>query len=136
LALKSSPEGLINKALGYYLMSSSPEGVDSFVAAMVEAKQALPSGVSLEKMLGIDLEEKVAGDRAAGEHSVEQKQTIDKRRLQELIKQRVLDQDLSKARTAKEKGVTVNVNVMPFGGVRGADPTQVATIVDLLAWIE
>jgi len=102
---------------------------------MAEARTKLPVGVNLEKMLGIELSEGT-GDRASGDRAAEQKQTIDKRRLQELLKQRVLDQDLSKARNAKEKGVTANVNVMPFGGVRGADPTQVATIVDLLAWIE
>ncbi len=135
LSLKSSPEALVNRALAYYLSSTSPEGVDLFVAAMIEAKQKLPANMNLEKMLGIELGEK-SSDKAAGEHAVEQKQTVDKRRMQELLRQRVMAQDLSKAREAKEKGVTANVNVMPFGGVRGADPTQVATVVDLLVWME
>lgn len=133
LSMKSTPPALVNRSLAYYLMSSSPEGVEKFVASMVDANNSLPKGVTLAQMLGIDLAEGT-GDRAAGEHEAESAQTIDKRRLQELLKKRVLSRNLSSE--AKEKGVTTNVNVMPFGGVRGADPTQVATIVDLLFWME
>lgn len=135
LAIESTPEALVNRALAYYLSSTSPEGVELFVTAMAEAKAKLPAGLNLEKMLGIELAEGT-GDRASGEVAAQKTQTIDKRRMQELLRQRVMKQDLSKLREAKEKGVTTNVNVMPYGGVRGADPTQVATIVDLLAWAE
>ncbi len=133
LAMKKTAPALVNKALGYYLASSTPDNIEEFVAAMIDANNALPSGVTLADMLGIELVDG-NGDRAAGEHEAEKAQTIDKRRLQELLKKRVLGRNLSKE--AKEKGVTVNVNVMPFGGVRGADPTQVAVIADLLFWME
>lgn len=132
IALKKTPPALVNKALAHYLMSNTPDGVENFVAAMIEANNALPQGISLATMLGLDLADGT-GDRAS-EHTAEKPQTIDKRRLQEIMKKRVLGRNLSKE--AKEKGVTANVNVMPFGGVRGADPTQIATIVDLLFWME
>jgi len=122
----------VNKALAYYLMSNTPEGIEKFLIAMDEANRALPEGTSLEQLLGIELAEG-NGDRAS-EHEAEKEQTIDRRRLQELLRKRVVDRDLS--HEAKEQGVTANVNVMPFGGVRGADPTQVATITDLLFWLE
>ncbi len=122
----------VNKALAYYLRSNTPEGIEEFIVAMDEANRALPEGTSLEQLLGIDLAGG-NGDRAS-EHEAQQEQTVDRRRLQELLRKRVVDRDLS--HDAKDQGVTANVNVMPFGGVRGADPTQVATITDLLYWLE
>ncbi len=122
----------INRALSLYLRSQSDNDVESFVTALKEANELLPEGQNLGKYLGFSVAE--AGEtRAAGDHEKAQKQKVDKRRLKELIRQRVLAKDLSKAKAAQKKGKS---GVMPYGGIRGADPEQVAEIVDLLYWYE
>lgn len=131
LAIKRSSEAMVNKALCYYLMATTDDGVEKFVQTLIDVQASLPKGKSLDKLLGLELT-KVEEGRAAGEHNAAKPQTIDKSRLQELIRKRVIARDIKTA----SSGSGYSGNVMPFGGVRGADPTQVAAIADLICWLE
>ena len=123
----------LNKALCLYLKSSTPAGMEQFVEAMNEANTLLPKGESLDNLLGIDLSECGGNVRVADKQQKQKKQTIDKRRLKELIRRRVLGRKL-KAPAMKTSEVSTKANIMPFGGIRGADPEQIAQIVELLYW--
>jgi tetratricopeptide (TPR) repeat protein len=126
------PGVAINRALSYYLKSQNSDGMDQFVAALKDAIEVLPEGTNVDQYLGFSLEGQEE-TRAAGEHEKAQKQKLDRRRLKELIRQRVLSRDIKKSDKTKKEG---KVQMMHFGGVRGADPEQVAQIVDLLYWFE
>ncbi|MFC1585708.1 hypothetical protein ACFL5V_09195 [Fibrobacterota bacterium] len=126
------PGVAVNRALSYYLKAQSDNDMEGFVSALKEANDILPDGVSLDKYLGFALTEE--GDtRAAGDHEQSGKQKLDRRRLKELIKKKVLSKDFKKAGKTSKEGTAKLVH---FGGVRGADPEQVAQIVDLLYWFE
>ncbi len=124
-------EAMVNKALCYYLMSDTKEGVDNFIVALKEAQEQLPDGVRLDDLLGLDLAPKEGSDRASDGREAQTKQTVSKSRLKELIRKRVLSRDMSGTSASTETR-----NIMPFGGVRGADPTQVALVADLLNWMK
>jgi tetratricopeptide (TPR) repeat protein len=126
------PGVAVNRALSHYLKAQNDKDMEGFISALREAKEVLPAGVDLDKYLGIDLAE--AGEtRAAGEHEKAKKQTLDRRRLKELIRKKVLSKDYKKVDKPSKKGTTKLVH---FGGVRGADPEQIAQIVDLLYWFD
>ncbi len=131
LAKKKLPGAAVNRALSYYLKAQNDNDMEGFVTAMREARDLLPEDGSLEKFLGFELTE--GGQRAAGEHKKAEKQKLDRRRLKELIRQRVLERNIKKS---GDKKITGKSRVMPYGGVRGADPEQVAQIVDLLYWFD
>lgn len=133
----------VNRALSYYVSATDVSGVEQFVTALQQAVDMMPESASLSEYLGIDLSDGEA-TRAAGEHEAQQPQTVNVRRLKELIRQRVLAS--AKKNTEQSKSNTVNVSsdpskgnppaVLPFGGIRGADPEQVEKIRNLLYWFE
>jgi len=120
----------VNRALCLYLGAVDAAGVEKFVAALKEASAIAGSTGRLARLLGIDLAPE-EGVRAAGDRQEEKPQTVDRRRLKELIRKRVLE-----GPKAGGPAASVKSGVLPFGGVRGADPQQVAKVADLLFWIE
>lgn len=131
IAIQKTSEAMVNKALCYYLMATTDEGVEKFVQTLITVQGSLPKDKSLDKLLGLELSKKEEG-RAAGEHTKEKPKTIDKSRLQDMIRKRVIARDIKSSSTASSYGG----NVMPFGGVRSVDPTQLAAIADLICWLE
>lgn len=129
--IQKSSEAMVNQALCYYLMATDEAGVEKFIQTLISVQDALPKDKSLDKLLGLELT-KVEEGRAAGEHNKQKPKTIDKSRLQEMIRKRVVSREIKSSATAS----SYSGNVMPFGGVRGADPTQVAAIADLICWLE
>lgn len=121
----------VNRALAYYLRAQDDKDVDAFVKALKEANALLPAGEKLDTYLGMDLGSAGDGTRASGEHEKAEAQKLNQRRLRELIKQKVLE---DKKDQVKEKGAVVQTRVLPYGGIRGADPEQIAQVVDLLYW--
>ncbi|MFP4013530.1 MAG: hypothetical protein ACLFVQ_05555, partial [Chitinispirillaceae bacterium] len=133
----------VNRALSYYVSATDASGVEQFVAALQHAVRMMPESASLSGYLGVDLDDS-DGTKAAGEHETQKARNVNVRRLKELIRQRVL---ASAKKKAERKGRhTVKVSdepakdnppaVMPFGGIRGADPEQVEKIRNLLYWFE
>ncbi len=122
----------VNRALSFYLKAQNDNDMESFVGALKEANALLPPGTNLGKYLGMDIEEQ-GGETRAAERQKAEPQKLDQRRLKELIKQRVLSRDVK----VVESGKPASANSLThFGGVRGADPDQVAQIVDLLYWFD
>jgi transglutaminase-like putative cysteine protease len=147
----------VNRALVLFVRAVDVAGVDSFVVAMKAARAMMPSADSLARYLGIAIEATVE-TRATQGHEVQKAQNIDLRRLQEMIRTRVLSADITQngrhsgttteSSTGKRtSGTTTETSsgkladnttpvCMPFGGIRGADPEQVGKIIDLLYWFE
>ncbi|MBF0431097.1 MAG: hypothetical protein HQK83_07455 [Fibrobacteria bacterium] len=123
----------INRALSFYLKAQGDNDMDSFVNALKEANELLPEGTNLGKYLGFSVEDEGEETRASGDHEKASPKKLDRRRLRELIRQRVLTDKLKTAHASEKKD---GKKLMHFGGVRGADPEQVAQIVDLLFWYE
>ncbi|WP_081697937.1 transglutaminase-like domain-containing protein [Chitinivibrio alkaliphilus] len=124
----SFEEGLINKGLFYYVSDRS-DGMDVFSDMVREVYTKTGSLDSFDRLLGIPVSTEPT--ERATDHSGEEQQ-IDRSRLQDMIRQQVLEDDFSGAGDTDSYGG----NVMPFGGVRGADPTQIAEIADLLVWMD
>jgi tetratricopeptide (TPR) repeat protein len=135
IAIEKSAAALVNRSLCYYIAAQDGYAIEKFIISLQEANGVLPEGETLADILGIDLAQAGELERAAGEHDEEAPQTIDKRRLQELIRKRVLSRNLA-ANTSSGDKSSSGKNIMPFGGVRGADPTQISKIADLLFWME
>lgn len=144
----------VNRALCYYVGARDEAGVERFVESLREAVELMPSGAGLSEYLGIDLGED-EGVRAAGEHEREKAQTVNIRRLKELVRQRVISHRQGQRELRGEgageggglSGTTSETStgqsadrkppvVMPFGGIRGADPEQMGKVRDLLYWID
>lgn len=131
LAIKRSSEALVNKALCYYLKATDQSGIDKFVEILIDVQAALPKDKSLDKLLGLQVSNKPS-ERASGNKSVQKPKTIDKSRLQDLIRKRVLNRDITGSTTASSH----SGNMMPVGGIRGADPSQISKVADLICWLE
>lgn len=142
----------VNRALVYYVGAHDEAAVERFVEALQEAVAIMPSSASLSEYLGMDMGER-AGVRAADGHEEQKSQTVNIRRLKELVRQRVLSRKAAGAGTKTgDAGGTVSGTtnetstgqsadkhppaVMPFGGIRGADPEQVEKVRDLLYWFD
>jgi len=125
------PGVAINRALAYYLKAQDDKDIESFIGALKDANNLLPQGEKMDTYLGMDLGEVDAKTKASGEREAEKKQTLNQRRLKELIRTRVLE---SKKVQEQLKNLEVKSNILPYGGVRGADPDQIAQVVDLLYW--
>lgn len=134
----------VNRALCYYVKAKSSSESEQFISALKEAVAMMPSSENLSRYLGVDL----TGDnssKAAEIMDAADDKEVNLRRLRELIRQRVLsspDSDSSKVSgtTTETSTGTRNANkapvVLPYGGIRGADPQQVSKIADLLYWFE
>jgi hypothetical protein len=156
---REDPTGRIavNRALCLFVKATDDAGTQRFIKALDEARAMMPSSDTLAACLGIDLS--VAEQtRASNEHEVQKKQEINLRRLKELIRARILSTAPAKTGAisgttsetssgTKMSGTTTETSsgsladkkppvVMPFGGIRGADPSQIAKIIDLLYWFE
>ncbi|MGM0444596.1 MAG: hypothetical protein ACQEQV_10455, partial [Fibrobacterota bacterium] len=125
---KQSDEATVNKALCYYLASDQQEGVEKFIATLQRLNSRMSDPSRLNSLLGMEVT--AVPKERAGEHNKATAQTIDKSRLKELIRKRVISRDVG-----EESADSYSGNVMPFGGVRGADPTQVSQIADLICWM-
>jgi tetratricopeptide (TPR) repeat protein len=132
----------VNRALCMYAKARGSEGVDAFVKALKEAAAMMPSSRKLSEYLGIDL-----GDnldlKGADEHEEQKQKEINLRHLKELIRKRVISDtrgtpsNMSGTTTETSTGSMADTRsplVMPFGGIRGADHTQIAKIIDLIYW--
>jgi hypothetical protein len=144
----------VNRALCLFTAATDSQGVEAFVTALREAAAMMPSSAALGRILGINLDD--ASDlKAAGEHEIDRQKAVNLRRLKELIRKRVLSKDGStvagssteSSTGTRAAGTTTETStgtradkqppmVMPFGGIRGADPDQIAKIIDLLCWFE
>ncbi len=145
----------VNRALCLYTAASDSAGVEAFVSALKEAAAMMPSNAALAAALGISLDN-TTDLKAAGDHEKDRLKAINLRRLKELIRKRVLSSGgadtlsgtSSESSTGAKIGGTTTESstgstadrskpmVMPFGGIRGADPDQIAKIIDLLCWFE
>jgi hypothetical protein len=147
----------VDRALCLFVKAQTPAQTDEFIAALRKAAAMMPSAQALAGCLGLDLG-LAAETRAAGEHEEEKAKEVNLRRLKELIRMRVLSSEgrpdgkehgtTSETSTGtKVSGTTTETStgsiadkkallVMPFGGIRGADPSQIGKIVDLLYWFE
>jgi hypothetical protein len=152
---KQDPSGraAVNRALCLYTAAADSSGVEAFVTALKEASAMMPSGADLSKRLGLDLGGG-AELKAAEDHEKERQKEVNLRRLKELIRKRVLSSDGKVAGSTSEASTGTRLSgtmseastgsradtrppvVMPFGGIRGADPDQIARIIDLLCWFE
>jgi Tetratricopeptide repeat./Protein of unknown function, DUF400. len=134
----------VNRALCLYAKAQGSEGIDAFVKALKEASAMMPSSRKLEEYLGIDL-----GDdldvKGSDQREEQQQKQVNLRRLKELIRKRVISNsgktpsDISGTTTETSTGSMADKRpplVMPFGGIRGADPTQITKIIDLIYWFE
>jgi len=138
----------VNRALCLYVKARTPQGIDVFVNALKEAAAMLPSASRLGEYLGIDLTETAQTVKAAEKPDSSNQREVNLRRLRELIRQRVLSGSSSETSSGtKVTGTTSETSsgsrvdsapplVMPFGGIRGADPNQVAAVRDLIYWFE
>lgn len=157
---KTDPSGhiAVNRALCLFVMASTPAGVDEFVKALNEARTMIPGDKSLQDYLGLDLEDILSSSKGDEQVSPSKKQEVNLRRLKELIRSRVLTPEGQKGKklsgtssetssgikvsgTTSETSSGVRVDnapavVLPFGGIRGADPEQVEKVRDLLYWFE
>jgi hypothetical protein len=120
----------VNRALCLYVRSQNDGDVGAFLSAMQKAAAMVPDAGKLAEYLGIDLGEG-PDVRAAGDHEKAAPRKIDRRRLKQLIRERVLKDSASTS-----PGQTVSGGIMPFGGIRGADPEQIEQVADLLYWFE
>jgi hypothetical protein len=142
----------VNRALCMFVSAQTPEQMESFVKFMKEAAAMMPSPEKLSQYLGIDL---LANELSKGEDKNQsQNREVNLRLLQEIIRKRVLsepikpEKTISDTTTGKRLGGTTTESstgtradknsqvFLPFGGIRGADPTQVAKIQQLLYWFE
>ena len=123
---EKNPRVGVNRALARYARAVDAAGMDEFVETLREAAAAGAHGTSLLKLLGLP-DETAAGVRAAGPAAVKP-QTVDRRKLQELIRARVLSQQPTAS------GGSNAVIMTAFGGIRGADPLQTAKLADLLCF--
>jgi hypothetical protein len=115
-----------------YLTATTPKDIENFSAALKDAAARLPSADTLAACLGLELDI-VQNTRASGDHDTQAKQTIDRRRLKELVRASVLSSAAKQGSGMVPQGAS---SIMPFGGIRGADPTQVAQVTDLLYWFD
>jgi hypothetical protein len=120
----------VNRALCIYVRSQNDGDVDAFVSAMKKALVMAPGNEKLAEYLGMDLTEG-PDVRAAGDHEKAEPRKIDRRRLKQLIRDRVLKDTLKKS-----TGSSLEAGLMPFGGIRGADPDQIEKVAELLYWFE
>lgn len=131
----------INRALCSFVQAQDSSGIEAFVFALNEALEIMPESNLLSEYIGLDFNTNNQL-RASNEHDTQKKQTVNTRRMKELIKQRVLSRHKKKKQisgTTNETSTgtsadTTPLSVMPFGGIRGADPEQVMKIIDLLIW--
>ncbi len=138
LIADKAPEVQVNIAICEYLLAQDENGLDRFVASLKAARAKMSSDQGLETALGIDLGLK-GGIRGADGHQKSAPKQINRRELRELIRSRVLAADTvaTKSPTAGKGGTgSASRNTVPFGGVRGADPEQVAQVVNLIYWYE
>ncbi len=132
LSNKKLPGVAVNRALTFYVGAHNAADLEKFVSALKQAEELMPKGTKFDEFIGFNLGE--SGEiRSAGEHEKQQKQKINKRELRELIKKRVLSKKIEKKIGAKEGTSTA---LLPYGGVRGADPEQIEKIVNLLYWYD
>jgi hypothetical protein len=142
----------VNRALCYYVDARDEAGMRRFIEALREGVDMMPSSATLSEYLGIDLGDE-DGTRAADEHEKLEAQSVNARRLKELVRQQVLSRyrqrrkktaeagggDLSGTTSETSTGQSADRKppvVMPFGGIRGADPEQVEKVRDLLYWVD
>jgi tetratricopeptide (TPR) repeat protein len=134
----------VNRALCLYAKAQGSEGIDAFVKALKEAAAMMPSSRKLAEYLGIDLGNDL-DLKGANEHEEQRQKEVNLRRLKELIRKRVISNsgkapsDISGTTAETSTGSMADTRsplVMPFGGIRGADPTQITKIIDLIYWFE
>ncbi|MGM0460839.1 MAG: transglutaminase domain-containing protein [Fibrobacterota bacterium] len=128
LATERSTEILSNKALFYYV-SSRDDAQEEFRRMVQDIYTESGDPAVFDRLLGIPVSAEPT-QRASEQSGTDQ--SIDKSRLQDMIRQQVRADDID----TEETEDTYGGNVMPFGGVRGADPTQIGQIRDLLVWME
>ncbi len=134
----------MNRALCLMAGATAGPEMDAALAAWRRAAARMPEG-ALSAYLGLELTAS-DGTRAA-DKSENDARAVNLRRLKELIRARVLSSQSDTAAAPTAGGTTSETSsgsvadgeepiVMPFGGIRGADPTQVAEMADLLFWFE
>jgi tetratricopeptide (TPR) repeat protein len=128
LTVERNTEILSNQALFYYV-SSRGDAQEQFGRIVKEIYTESGDPAVFDRLLGIPVSTEPT-QRASDQSGTDQ--SIDKSRLQDMIRQQVRADDIG---TDKRED-TYGGNVMPFGGVRGADPTQIGQIRDLLVWME
>ena len=155
---RQDPTGRIavNRALCMFVNAQSQQQIDAFVAALKQAAAMMPDKQDLARALGLDLFGDRQETKAAEKEAPPTQKEINLRRLKELIRKRVLaappkgsisgttsetsgGTKLTGTTTETSSGTVADQKppvVMPFGGIRGADPTQVSKVKDLLYWFE
>jgi tetratricopeptide (TPR) repeat protein len=122
----------INRAICFYLQSQTKSNIEPFIKALKEASALLPAGESLETYLGMNI---MAKSLNKGANVTPKKSLINKRQMRELIRERVL-KSKNKPQNKRTQPTDNNNQKLVYGGIRGADPTQVAEVMDLLYWYE
>jgi hypothetical protein len=145
---KKDPSGRIavNRALCMFVSARTTDQVEAFINALKDASAMMPSQEKLAEYLGIDLSD---GQLSKGDEKQElAEKEINLRRLKELIRKRVLSGTSTESSTGNKLSSTSTESstgnladekkpvILPFGGIRGADPTQVSKIRHLLYWFE
>jgi Tfp pilus assembly protein PilF len=117
-------EYMINKGLCYFTAGS----VDKSLETLKEGIALLGSAQKLERVLGMSLAE-LTEHFKAGEAKSAKKKQISRAEIKNLMR-KVLEKVPDKEIKSYSK------NVLPVGGLRGADPEQVEKVADLLWWDE
>ena len=130
-----APEVQVNLAICDYLSAKDSVGIAAFVKDLQNARSRLGNADTLSQILGMELVEG-QGTRGASGHEKAVPQSINRRELRDLIRSRVLAADTVAAKGAGKGSANATRNTVPFGGVRGADPSQLTRAAALLYWYD